>query len=129
MTSNGADGESLHPSWEAAVAALQDNVQGWEIPDDGTGVLDTDAFIGSIGAFLNAFAAVLDDRAEYFGGGETPIATSVGETCAEFANSLRAMAGDADQVYEEWRTNDDNAHDLRRAEGDVPRPELFNVGG
>lgn len=127
MTGYAADGEHLHPTWEAAAAALTDSVQGWEIPDDGTGVLDTDAFIASIGGYMNALAAVLDDRAEYLGGGDTPVATSVGEQLVEFANSLRLMAGDADAVYEEWRNNDQNAHDLARAEGEVPRADLFNV--
>lgn len=119
--------EVTHPTWEAALAALNDSVANYQIPDDGTGVLDVDAFISSIGGFMNGFAGVLDQVGAYLG--EGPTNQVVVEQLAEFATAITAMGGDAAQVYEAWRTNEDNAHDLRRAEGEINRAELFNVGG
>ncbi|MEU7591256.1 hypothetical protein AB0A95_33790 [Micromonospora sp. NPDC049230] len=123
----GDDGEIKHAAWEAAAEALHDNIATWSIPDDGTGVADTDTFIASISGFLNAFAGVLDDLVPTLGGGESPVAAVVADQLQEFSGGLRAMAGDAGEVYEAWATNEDNDHDLRRANGDVSHAELFNV--
>lgn len=119
--------EISHEAWQAVAAALNDNVATWEIPDDGTGVLDTDMFIASIGGFMNSFTGVLDQVAEYLA--EGPANIVVVEQLREFSTALSAMAGDAAQVYEQWTSNEDNAHDLRRARGEIQRAELFNVGG
>ncbi len=119
--------EVTHASWEAALSALTDSVASYQIPDDGTGVLDVDSFISSIGGFMNGFAAVLDAVGSELSEGPTNVV--VVEQLSEFSTAISAMAGDAAQVYEAWRTNEDNAHDLRRAEGEIQRAELFNVGG
>jgi hypothetical protein len=119
--------EVTHPTWEAALSALQDSVATYEIPDDGTGVLDVDSFIASIGGFMNGYSSVLDQVAAYLA--EGPTNAVVVEQLAEFSAAISAMASDAAQVYEMWRTNEDNAHDLRRAEGEINGAELFNVGG
>lgn len=119
--------EIRHWRWDAAHDALQDHVAAWTIPGDGTGVLDTDSFIASIGGYVVGLAAVLAQLGEDFGSGETPIAPVVGETLADFAASLAVMAGEAAAVHERWQTNEDNAHDLRRAHGEIPGAHLFNV--
>jgi hypothetical protein len=124
------DGETDVRHWRfaAALDALQDHVAGWVIPEDGTGVLDTDSFIASIGPYVGALGTVLGELGEQFGSGETPIAPVVGETLADFAAAFTAMAGEAAEVYERWVSNEDNAHDLRRARGEIPGAHLFNVG-
>lgn len=119
--------EVTHPTWEAALSALNDAVATYQIPDDGTGVLDVDSFISSIGGFMNGLSTVLDSVGSELS--EGPTNHVVVEQLAEFSTAITAMAGDAAQVYEAWRTNEDNAHDLRRAEGEIQRAELFNVGG
>lgn len=119
--------EVRHWRFEDALAALTDHVGGWTIPEDGTGVLDTDAFIASLGGYVEGLAGVLGQLAEDFSSGETPIAPVVGETLADFAASLAVMAAEAAEVHEQWRTNPDNAHDLRRANGEIPGADLFNV--
>jgi hypothetical protein len=121
------EGEVRHWAFEAALDALRDHVGGWVIPDDRSGVLDTDAFIASIGGYVNGVGAVLASIAAKVGGGQTPIAPVVAELMDEFASALEAMASEAAEVYQQWRENDDNAHDLRRAEGEIPGAHLFNV--
>jgi hypothetical protein len=118
-------GTIRHDAWEAAMSGVQDSVGSWEIPDDGTGVLNTDAFIASIGGFLDGLADVLGNRAEYLA--EGPTNQVVVDQLQEFAIALRAMGVDSAQVYEAWRNNEDNAHDLRRAEGEINNASLFNV--
>jgi hypothetical protein len=117
--------EVRHPAWEAALSALQDQVASYQIPDDGTGVLDVDAFIASIGGFMNGSAGVLEQVAEYLS--EGPTNQVVVDQLREFAGAIYAMSGDASEVYEAWRNNEDNAHDLRRAEGEIQQAQLFNV--
>jgi hypothetical protein len=117
--------EVRHPAFEAALSAMQENVGGYEIPDDGTGVLDVDAFIASIGGFMQGAAQVLEDVASYLS--EGPTNQVVCEQLNEFSEAIRAMGTDAGEVYETWRTNEDNAHDLRRAEGEINQAALFNV--
>lgn len=124
----GEECEVRHWRWEAALDQLRDQVGGWVIPEDGAGVLDTDAFIASIGGYVGGLAGVLGRLAEELGGGQTPIAAVVGETLADFAGSLEVMSAEAGQVYQQWTDNDDNRHDLRRARGEIPGAHLFNVG-
>lgn len=124
---DGDGSEIRHWRWDAAHDALNDQVGGWTIPDDGTGVLDTDAFIASISGYVAGLAGVLAQLGEDFGSGETPIAPVVGETLADFAASLAVMADEAAAVHERWQSNEDNAHDLRRAHGEIPGAHLFNV--
>jgi hypothetical protein len=119
--------EVRHWRWEGALDALQDQVGGWEIPPDGSGVLDTDSFIASIGGYVQGLAGVLGQLGEQFGSGETPIAPVVGETLADFAAALGVMSAEAAEVHQRWTENDDNAHDLRRARGEIPGAHLFNV--
>jgi hypothetical protein len=122
------DGSEIrHWRFEHALDTLQDQVGGWQIPDDGTGVLEVDSFIASIGGYVNGLAGVLAQLGEQFGSGETPIAPVVGETLTDFASALDVMAGEAAEVYQRWTDNEDNAHDLRRARGEVPGAHLFNV--
>lgn len=123
-----SDAQSVtHPAWEAALSALHDSVATYEIPDDGTGVLDVDAFIASIGGYVNGLAGVLAAIADRLGGGQTPIAPVVAEVLADFAGALQVMSGEAGEVYQQWVDNEDNAHDLRRARGEIPGANLFNV--
>lgn len=119
--------EIRHHAWEAAADALRDQVGGWVIPEDGTGVLDTDAFIASIGGYVAGLGRVLGELAERLATGETPIAPIVGEVWADFAGALAGMSAEAGEVYAQWTTNEDNAHDLRRAHGEIPGASLFNV--
>lgn len=123
----GEAGEIRHWAFEASLDALRDHVGAWTIPDDGTGVLDTDALIASIGGYIAGVAAQLAGLADRLGGGQTPIAAVVGEVLDDFAASLTVMAGEAGEAYRLWTENDDNAHDLRRARGEIPRADLFNV--
>jgi hypothetical protein len=128
MTAPAHDAQSVtHHTWEAALAALNDNVASYQIPDDNTGVLDVDSFIGSIGGFMLGLSQVCDQVGAYLA--EGPTNQVVVEQLAEFATATAAMASDASQVYEAWRNNEDNAHDLRRAEGEIQQAHLFNVGG
>lgn len=117
--------EVRHPAFEAALSALQDNIGGYTIPDDGTGVLDVDALIASIGGFMHGAAGVLTQLAEYLA--EGPTNQVVVDQLNEFSGAIHAMGGDAGEVYEAWRNNEDNAHDLRRAEGEINQAALFNV--
>lgn len=122
------DGVSItHRAWEAAMSALLDQVASYEIPEDNTGVLDVDSFIGSIGGFMLGFSGVLDTVGGYLA--EGPTNAVVVSQLAEFSIAISAMSADAAQVYESWRTNEDNAHDIRRAEGEIANAHLFNVGG
>ncbi len=125
-TAANADAQEVtHAAWEGPLTALQESVVTYEIPDDGTGVLDVDSFIASIGGFMVGFAEVLDSVAEYLADGPTNVL--VVEQLKEFSGAVAAMGNDAAEVYQQWRTNEDNAHDLRRAEGEIQRAELFNV--
>lgn len=127
-TSTQSDAQEVtHAAWEAALSALNDSVATYSIPDDGTGVLDVDAFISSIGGFMNGFAGVLDQVGGYLA--EGPTHQVVVEQLAQFSLAVSAMAADAGEVYDQWRTNPDNEHDIRRAEGEINRAELFNVNG
>lgn len=123
----GDDAEIRHWAWEQAMDALRDQVGGWVIPDDGTGVLDTDSFIASIGGYVGGLGEILGRLAEELGGGQTPIAAVVGEAWADFATALGVMSAEAAEVYARWTDNEDNAHDLRRARGEIKGAELFNV--
>jgi hypothetical protein len=121
-----ADAQQVtHASWEAAMAALHDSVATYTIPDDGTGVLDVDSFISSIGGFMIGLSGVLDQVRDHLA--EGPTNHVVVEQLGEFSIATAAMAGDAAEVYEQWRNNEDNAHDLRRAEGEIQQAHLFNV--
>jgi hypothetical protein len=120
-------GAIRHSAWEAAMDALRDHAGAWTIPDDGSGVLDTDAYLASIGGYVGALGGVLEQLAERLGGGQTPIAPVVGEALGDFAVALGVMSEEAEVVYRQWTENEDNAHDLRRARGEIPGAELFNV--
>ncbi len=127
MTTTQQDAQEVtHAAWEAALSTLNDSVATYEIPDDGNGVLDVDSFIASIGGFMIGFAGVLDQVGAYLA--EGPTNQVVVEQLAEFSTAISAMGGDAAQVYESWRNNEDNAHALRRAEGEINQAHLFNVG-
>jgi hypothetical protein len=126
-TAAGDVGAIRHSAWEAAMDAVRDHAGTWTIPDDGTGVLDTDAYLASIGGYVGALGGVLEQLAERLGGGQTPIAPVVGEALADFAVALGVMSEEAEAVYQQWAGNEDNAHDLRRARGEIPGAELFNV--
>lgn len=125
MTTEADATEVRHPAFEASLEALHDNIGNYEIPDDGTGVLDVDNLIGSLGGFMNGVADVLSGLGTNLS--EGPTHAVVVEALADFARSIHAMGGDAGEVYEAWRTNEDNAHDLRRAEGEIAQAHKFNV--
>lgn len=118
---------ALHPAMESALEAVREHVGGWRIADDGTGVADTDAFLGSLGGFVAGVGELLDVLADYLGEGDNPVAPTVAEQLRQFDVALVGMANQAVDVYRAWRDDDDNAHDLRRASGEVGGAHLFNV--
>ena len=127
FTGGAEAGDIRHHAFETAADALHTHIATWRIPDDLTGVLDTDSFIASIGPFIAEVGAALTEVAQKLGGGQTPVAPVVAEVLEEFATSLQVMSETGAEVHTEWQNNPENAHDLARAHGDIPNAHLFNV--
>ena len=121
----GVPGQARHPAVEAVLDAAHTHIAAYAIPDDLTGVRDVDSLVGSLGPLMEGIGASLTGLAAVFG--ESPVHASVVEMLGEFAGSFSTMADSAGEVYAEWRDNPDNAHDRRRAFGQIPRASLFNV--
>ncbi len=115
---------AMHPAVDAVLETIHDQLGTYEIPEEG-GVLDVDALFGSLNPLMEGFGDTLKVLADKFG--DSPVHGEVVEMLAAFASSLASMADDAAEVHQQWQTNPDNEHDLRRARGEITNASLFNV--
>lgn len=116
--------QAMHPAWDAVVEAFREYIGGYEMPEGGEGIPDTDNFLGTSGDAFRAMQEVMNGLADRFSGDE-PIEEEVSDHWRDCAGGMGAMGEAGDDVYATWRLA--QAADLERHENPRPNEQKTNV--